>query len=255
METILFRKGAHLGDVVSISILAYNRALKNNWIIKIYGPIFIKNLFEMFEFKNLIYINNDVERIDNYSVIKLMPYQEYGPLKYNKAYETFLSLKQFELRNEQKDVEPITKIILPKTKLKETNKENICYFQFDSRSIYYGKRQLTYQETISSINRFKKNDKPMGIGGLETTKYNNFEYKLGSLNDIAQNLVNSNQFVGIDSGISHLAGLLNVKSNIILTSTIKRNQNELIEFYKFLYPNTTCHTLDDIKNFKLLKMI
>jgi len=253
METILIGKGAHLGDVLAILILAHSRAIKNNWIIKIYGPKFTKNLFDIFEFKNLHYIHDDVRQRNNCSVIKLMPYQEFGPLQKNKAYETFLRTNQFELRS-QEDAEQITKVILPETKLKETNKENICYFQFDSRSIYYGKRQLTYQETISSINKFKKNDKPIGIGGKETTKYNNFDYRLGFLNEIAQNLINANQFVGIDSGISHLAGAMRIKSNIILTSTIRRNQLELIEFYKFMYPNTICHTLDDIKNFKLLKM-
>ena len=63
-----------------------------------------------------------------------------------------------------------------------------------------------------------------------------------------------NQFIGIDSGISHLAGSLNIKSNIILTSTIKLHQIELIESYNIFYPNTTCYTLDDIKNFNLIKM-
>ena len=255
METISINEYTHLGDVIATLILAHNRAMKNNWIIKIHGPGFIKNLFDMFDFENLNYINNGLKLPANCSLIKLIPFKEYGPLRNGKATEPFLNARHcFHLKSKE-DAEPITKIILPKTKLKETNKENVCCFQFDSRSIYYGKRQLTPKEVISSINRFKKNDKPVGIGGPETAKYNNFDYKLGFLNDIGQTLINSNQFVGIDSGISHLAGMLNVKSNIILTSTIARRQKELIEFYNIFYPNTTCHILDDIKNFKLLKMI
>lgn len=255
MEKILINKFAHLGDTITILILAQNRALKNNWIINVSGPPLTKALFEIFNFKNLHYMEGDIMQQNNCSIINLMPFQDFGPLRKNKANVPFLRLNQFELRNKEHDAEPITKIILPTLKIKQTNKENICCFQFDSRSIHHGKRQLTYQETINTINKFKKNDKPIGIGGKETIKYNNFDYRLGFLNEIAQNLINSNQFIGIDSGISHLAGALKVKSNIILTATIKKHQEELIEFYKLFYPNTTCYTLDDMINFKSFKMI
>lgn len=254
METIAIKEHTHLGDVITTLILAHNRAIKNNWIIKIYGPSFIKILFDMFDFRNLNYIHNELKLPANCSFIELIPFKGCELLKSGKVIEPFLKDKHcFHLKS-KKDAEPITKIILPKTKLKETNKENICCFQFDSRSTYYGKRQLTYQEIINSINKFKKNDKPIGVGGKETTKYNAFDYRLGFLNDIGQTLINSNQFVGTDSGISHLAGLLNVKSNIILTATIERRKKELTEFYNMFYPNTTCYTLNDIKNFKLIKM-
>lgn len=252
MEKIFIDKNAHLGDIITILILAQNRAIKNNWIIKIYGPHYIKNLFEIYHFTHLNYIDMRETR-SNCSIIELMPYKEFRPVKNNKAHVPFLKINQFEFIAKE-GAEPILKIILPKIKLKKTFQENTCLFQFDSRSIHYGKRQLTEQELNSTIKNFKNKDIPIGIGGKDTKIYSSYNYKLGNLNEIAQNLLNCNQFIGIDSGISHLAGSLNVKSNIILTSTIKLHQIELIEFYNIFYPNTICYTLDDIKNFKLIKM-
>lgn len=252
MEKIFIDKNAHLGDIITILILAQNRAINNNWIIKIYGANYIKNLFEIYHFSHLSYIDN-YEMKNNCSIAKLMPYKNYGPIKNNKASVPFLKINQFNFI-EKKEAEPISKIILPKIKLKKTIQENTCLFQFDSRSIHYGKRQLTEQELNSTIKNFKKNDILIGVGGKDTKKYSNHDYKLGNLNEITQNLLNSNQFIGIDSGISHLAGSLNVISNIIITSTIKLHQIELIEFYNIFYPNTTCYTLDDIKTFNLIKM-
>lgn len=254
MEKILINKEAHLGDVITILILAHNRALKNNWIIKIYGPNFIKILFEIYNFTNLNYIDDcSYNSKNNCSILELMPYKEFGPIKKNKANVPFLKINQFEFRKKEY-VEPILEITLPEVKLKKMMQENTCLFQFDSRSIHHGKRQLTKQEINSTIKNFKKDNIVIGIGGPETIKCHNYPYKLGNLNEIIQNLLNSSQFIGIDSGISHLAGSLNIKSNIILTSTIKTHQIELTEFYNIFYPNTTCYNLDDVKNFKLIKM-
>jgi hypothetical protein len=75
-----------------------------------------------FDFNNLHYIEGNIRQQANCSIIKLMPYQIFSPLRRHKANVPFLKSKQFELIG-QHNAEQITKIILPETKLKETNKE------------------------------------------------------------------------------------------------------------------------------------
>jgi len=257
MEKISINNLAHLGDVIAILILAQNRALENNWIIKIQGPEkYCSILFELFDFTHLKYIGDPNKEINiNSSIFDLVDKHYFKNNKNYKPSVAFLKIKQFEFKKNENASFP-KKIILPTCHLNTEFKEDVCYFQFDSRSIHHGKRQLNENEMQTMLNKFAKNKTKIAIGGIETKHYiKNYEYKLGNIREITENLLQSQQFVGIDSGISHLASLLKIPCDIMLISTIPLQQEELLKLYKFLYPNTNCYILNDLNNFKTFKML
>lgn len=256
METIIINKLAHLGDVIVILILAQNRGITNNWIINIKGPEHhCIPLFELFNFTNLIYDGPPNNININSSIFTIAPENFHAKNKLQLPSVPFLKINQFELTKKE-NAKRSDEIILPTCNLNTEFKNDIHCFQFDSRSIHHGKRQLTTDEIEKTLNKFAGKSKKVAIGGLETKKYiDNYEYKLGNLQEITKFLLQSKQFIGIDSGLSHLAGLLKIPSNIILISTISHHQIELIKLYKTLYKNVNCYTLNDLNNFKTIKML
>jgi ADP-heptose:LPS heptosyltransferase len=74
---------------------------------------------------------------------------------------------------------------------------------------------------------------------------------LGSLSELASNLLACDKFVGVDSGISHLAGTLCVPCDIICLYDIEPLLSELIQMYHLFYPETNVHRKSEV--FKICK--
>lgn len=250
METFIIDNKAHLGDYVAILILAYNRAIENNWIIKIYGNKFTEELFEIFDFHNLKYCGETTTNHTGNSISQIMPQYRRGPLRWNQAQVAFLNMKHMFRTEFNSNGKRIKEIKLPSIKIKpDSPKNDICYFQFDSRSIHPSQKRLfTQNEMKYIIETFSKNQIPVGIGGPNTKIYlQEYPFEIcSSIKEIAHKMINCYSFTGIDSGLSHLAGALKVNTNIVLCAIPERHREELIEFYKIFY-KTHCFTLKDLE--------
>jgi hypothetical protein len=136
------------------------------------------------------------------------------------------------------DFEPpkIERICLPKF---DVPRSEITLFQFDSRSPNENKRRLTRKECMHFLCR-KARFRPLGIGGRDTKKELPHEYLLGGLKFIIQSMKSAGQFVGVDSGMSHIAGVLGIPSDIYLMHTNESDIRTVERFYREFYPNTIC---------------
>ena len=86
-----------------------------------------------------------------------------------------------------------------------------------------------------------------GIGGSETGKYLNYDFKLGNLRFISEQMISCEKFIGSDSGMSILAGTLGVRGDVIITHTQLEHIEELTNFYNVLYPSLNVHPHGDIE--------
>ena len=115
----------------------------------------------------------------------------------------------------------------------------VTIFQFDSRSTNENKKKLSRSESMIFLKK-KSRFKAMGIGGHDTKRDLPYEYKLGDLQWIIETMRDAGQFVGVDSGMSHIAGALGVPSDIYLMHKKEKDVKIVERFYKEFYPNTNC---------------
>lgn len=240
MEVVYVRP-MHLGDYVVILNLLYNRAIYNQKPIQVYGSHMAKSLFDLFDYQGLEYMGDSSDRL-NYagSIISLMPNFSVGPIAKNTAVVPFLTAGMFDhIRdNRYKQIENIE---FPKCKRTTPPKEDIITFQFDSRSLRVNKPPVDKLEGLKIIERHCNSSKLVGLGGPDTEPYLDCEFRLGNLEYILDNLRACTKFVGIDSGLSHLAGTVNVISDIIIIHTRESHYQDLVAFYHAMYPTVKCH--------------
>ncbi len=140
----------------------------------------------------------------------------------------------------EKDIKYSENIKLKSNKIEANyNVTNTILCQFDSRSA------IIDDNIISEIIAFFSSSSEIKvIGGLDTKKYlgNSFIYELGDLNFIVEKLNTSKYFIGCDSGIGHLAGLMGVKSYIFNFTDFE----PVFHFFKE-YKNTLLIPLNFIK--------
>jgi hypothetical protein len=148
--------------------------------------------------------------------------------------------------------------------LKNSKKQNLSSVlgQFDSRFAKRHEFDLTKEQIRLIIKRIVKKEKILILGGSETQPYCDNEFFLGNIEQLTQIMVAAKKFVGVDSGMSHLAGVLGIESHVVLLlpywyakSNFNKNakkelqninntttdmQPSLIEYYKS-YKKTTCY--------------
>lgn len=235
-------KSRHLGDIISILVLLYNRCLNSCNLIEIRGDKVISTLFNLFDFKGLVYGGDHENESSDDCLGSLI---DFGSENYNGI---FLNTNMFKWNLKTESMVP-KKIVLPQLKHDDAfPKKNIITFQFDARSKNKNKIFYSKDEIIKIIKKYKQNYTPVGIGGKETKKYlNDFLFIKGDLKVIINTLKKSQFFLGCDSGISHLAGLLKI-TGFVFTQYIKENDYKEIEkFYKAMYPSL--HLLPRQENF------
>lgn len=112
-------------------------------------------------------------------------------------------------------------------------------FQFDSRSTNENKKRLSRKESMMFL-KSKAKFRAIGVGGVETKRELPYEYFLGNLRQIIDEMKSAAQFVGVDSGMSHIAGALGLPSDVYLMHTSEPEVRMVERFYKEFYPNTRC---------------
>lgn len=117
---------------------------------------------------------------------------------------------------------------------------DVIVCQFDSRSSYQSSLKKVAKKILKN---FHLNNKLIVIGGIDTEKYlgNDYTYEFGDLIFILNKLMICRYFIGSDSGIGHLAGLLGIKSYIFNFTDFE----PVFHFFKE-YNDTTIIPLDFI---------
>lgn len=118
-------------------------------------------------------------------------------------------------------------------------KGDLTLFQFDSRSQNDNKKRLSRKESMNFL-KSKAKFKAVGVGGLETRRDLPYDYELGDLRWIIGRMKSAGQFVGVDSGMSHIAGALGVPSDIYLMHKEEFDVRMVERFYGEFYPKTRC---------------
>lgn len=232
MDEIYIRNVSHLGDVLVILNLLYSQSNPQNKII--HGPAFIPELLEIFDY-GFQYAGLAPSMPFEFpcQIIHFFPPIRTGVLRGNRANMLFLGDGGF-FRAKQ---EPIVEIKIPPVKLSVPEPENFVAFQFDSRSIIpmIGKTVLDKETMIRALKLFS-NLPPIGLGGKETIPYLDYSFRLGTLHEIVLNFMKCRQFVGSDSGLSLLAGMLGIPGSVVSCHSVETYIQEITQFYKLMFP-------------------
>lgn len=96
---------------------------------------------------------------------------------------------------------------------KHENKTNFVLSQFDSRSVM----RIDGPDAVQILLKLSPRELVKIIGGPDTVKYMGieFDYLLGNLTTLVKHLLECRMYVGSDSGIGHLAGILGIPSIIV----------------------------------------
>lgn len=213
-------QNSHLGDSLFLLNLMYNH--DSEFFVS--GPDHVKEILDVFDYRNIVY-EEPVETGTTIATIENL-IQNWVP----------------EFTWERKDLKCTGKIKLPPIKIR-TQKMAYGCFQFDSRSFNDDfKKRFTRQECKTCIRKFSRSNELFGVGGKDTIPYlQDYKFKTGDLNYISQTIICSGQFIGVDSGMSHLAGTAQIDSDIIVQDNRQHQINRVMFFYRLMYPTVRCH--------------
>ena len=229
----------HLGDSLVCLNLIYSYHVKNNVGVRVFGSSTVKALFDLFDFGGMTFGGGWSESREPEICINEFLSKGANPES------TFL--RNRHMRFDKKLGFDSKGIVLPKCRIKRFGRNHNVYFQFDSRSPRnHGKKPLTPTECRMILSQRSRSN-PIAIGGKDTRIYlGGYMYHLGDLFGISKNLLGCRKFIGVDSGMSHLAGTLGVKSEIINMHDIRSVERELMEFYREMYPSTVSFRRQDL---------
>ena len=219
-DVLTFKEHARLGDSISILVGLENYGYRNNINLVVAGPDVFRQMLDLFVFKHITY------QTDNTGARNLD--KTFGACSWHMPWLTRFYKQMCEEFGGIYD----SNIRIPKLRHDySTEKENVVLCQFDTRSA----NMLQHYEIDKILGIVAPHMHHAAVGGSDTDKYLGelFEYRLGDIEFIVSQLMRCQFFVGCDSGIGHLAGLIGVRSYII-------NAIELIVVRSFFsYYNTT----------------
>lgn len=143
---------------------------------------------------------------------------------------------------------------LPKCLVKpERNLDEHC-FQMDGRSPWSGKPRMRRFEMMQIIRMFGKG-KSTCIGGPGTDRYvDHPDFYVSDLVGLSRRILGSKGFFGVDSGMSHLAGTLQVPGDIVIQAIDEESRYSkcVHQVYNSIYPNLKTHKRTIVKHLPLL---
>lgn len=231
-----------LGDLISIAYCLENLGNQKNILFKIktdadFEKIYT-TIFSYFNFKNIKFsteTNRDIdiiEKIRNFSKNKKCKCKNglFNGCFFICCLSKFLIEKYKFDPNKSNPIETPNKF-----------DKKLILIQFDKKSNHLKNTKYSEAEIKSLL---KNKSDYYCIGGKDTTNYlKNANYMLGDLSFIIDKMTKCKEFIGIDSGMSHLAGMLGIDSTIYL----KNDLGCIYEYYSNSYKN--CKILN--KNFRI----
>ncbi|MBV9576247.1 MAG: hypothetical protein JO149_06455 [Gammaproteobacteria bacterium] len=220
-----------LGDSLSFLYGLDNFCTVNNIkVLYVTGIPLYKEIIEIFTIRHIKYLDTYDNPI---SLDNIFSIASWGIPWMKRFYESLSVVTGSRI----KYIRPLS---LRRLNVSEFGNSDIIVCQFDSRSSYQSNLKLIAKKILES---FYLNDKLVILGGIDTKKYlgSNYAYELGDLNFIVNKLITCQYFIGSDSGIGHLAGLLGIKSYIFNFTDFE----PVFHFFKE-YNNTIIVPLDFI---------
>lgn len=233
-------KTCGIGDVIFIMYCLENLGKQKNinFKLKVEGEKvceICKKLNKHFEFKkvsineklNIFTINSVdlIKEINNYS-LKNKCNCKIG--MYNGCF--FISqFSKFLIENFNFDIKKSNPI---KQKLKTNRKKELTLVQFDKRGVKKNYSEKEIKEILKYKNYFY-------IGGKESkeyyikiyTKIEESKYLLGDLSYLIEKMNRCKEFIGADSGMSHLAGIIGIKSTVYMKNDSGRCLSSVYKCY------------------------
>jgi hypothetical protein len=226
-----------LGDCVCILLNLENYCINNGIKAKIRGPKVYEELLQLFHFNHVSLTKENGFNIDH--------------LYCNTMRESYLTDGEcfpwpwiISMKLAQKFGGTWGETYNHPVYLGKVNPpENITLVQFDSRSArhwrsepeLYFKKPFTKPEINLIIKKHAKTP-VAAIGGNDTVPYLDIEHRRGNLHYICKQLSGCKTFLGCDSGISHLASIMNVDTKLIPIS-----RHGCTKIFYSIYDNVKCH--------------
>lgn len=190
----------HLGDALSLLCGLQQYAADNTIRASAVREPMIRDLLDLFEFP-AIELTDAEATIDGTGLFSAIPWEGF----WLRRFGTYLA-RRFGGRFGDN-------CYLPRPKRRPTEKENVVLCQFDSRSAAQ-MPSVTVRRLLSSVFHGRR---IAAVGGLDTSPYlgTDFEYRRGTLAFVVDQLQRCQHFIGVDSGMAHLAGVLGTPSTVI----------------------------------------
>jgi hypothetical protein len=202
--SISFWTDAHLGDSLGILVAADNFARANGIALRIRETQLFHAIVQVFHFSH----------------IELVPHhpdmRHIHPFGYDFERQGWVGGIIKALRFSLGGSTP-SEIRFPSLRLTATSTEEVVLFQFDTRS-----ETGWPAEILREVLARYSGSKLAAIGGLDTKSYLGppYEYRRGDLSYIAEQLLACKKFVGIDSGIAHLACILGIEVDLLPSKSV-----------------------------------
>jgi hypothetical protein len=211
LSNLYMNKHSRLGDSLAFLIALENLAEANNIDqISVCKKEIYKSIMNIFSFKHIIFVEGDGICLDN--VFGSCSWEESWIERLHNNLAVCYGLKT-------------QTIVHPQSKLENKNGDYIGV-QLDTRS---GK-PLDKEACVTFLNKLQYKKKVLIIGGKDSAKYlgDGFDYYYGTLEEIANKLMECEYIIGADSGIAHLSCLLGIRTFVI--NTIE--QRTVINFFR-----------------------
>lgn len=197
---ISFWEGAHLGDSLGMLIACENFARANDILLPVRTTPLFQAIYDLFKFEHLHLVPTES------AMLYLHPFgKDFEHLGWVGGI-----VKVIQLATGGKM--PV-QLSIPELRQKEPQKfEDVILCQFDGRS-----GGVWPKQTILEFLRRYEDQKLVILGGPDTKSYlgDEFEYRIGDLQFLINQLLSCKRFVGTDSGLAHLASILGLEIDLL----------------------------------------
>jgi hypothetical protein len=232
-EEFYLRSHAHLGDYVIILNCLSTRLRITKLPINLHGPSWVKQFLEIYDVPEITYFCTQNNIACNYKLKDILPRNNFKKRRYTYFDHTYM----FYHDNLQKIYFETCEELKVKIEKRESSFDKV-YFQYDSRNNYhYHAKEMHKKDLEDFIKKFKRKNL-YGIGGYDTKKYLDRPFDIRELKTNAELLLGCKEFVGVDSGMSHLACSLKVKTTLINLHKSHVVAESINQMYRSLYPKT-----------------
>jgi hypothetical protein len=223
-----------LGDKLAIMYLLENHGRISRETHLLLTNALFKSIYNLFKFEHVELVSNYPTRKD----VNIFKDIHRGWLKERNFVASVCRFFCEELALSPYSCEPL------QSKILEYQQEDITLVQFDGRTSRRHGVGMNKEE-IKLVMGKLANYRVVVLGGPDTRKYlgNKTEYRIGGLRFLVKHMMRCKEFVGCDSGLSHLAGIVGVPSKIVIL-----HKNQGIENAYKIYQNTLVYK----HNLKLL---
>lgn len=245
-EHFYLRTDAHLGDYVIILNCLSTRSKITKMPIILHGPVWVKQFLDIYDIPEITYFCHQQYVHCNCKLKDILPRNNFNKRRYTYFDHALMlncdSLKKiyFEKCNELKI----------KIRKRESSFDKV-YFQYDTRNNFHFHTKEMHQKDLEDfIKKFKRKNL-YGIGGYDTKKYLDRPFDIRELKTNAELLLGCKEFIGVDSGMSHLACSLKVKTTLINLHKSKAVAESINQMYRSLYPQTNLKiiSIDEVAEF------